>query len=158
NEVAVEQMGLLQNLIVEVRALRKEIGVEEKAAVPIELRIDEQLKSIVHANQPIIERLSRVSEIRCVNQISAALAKHATSQFDVPVVYERKIDVAAECEKLNKEIARQERNVANADRQLGNPTYIAKAPPHIVEGLKKQRDEAQHLLDKLRADRDALNC
>ena len=33
-------MALLQSLIVEVRALRKEIGVEEKAATPIELRTD----------------------------------------------------------------------------------------------------------------------
>ena len=155
---ALDQMGLLQSLIVEVRALRKEIGVEEKVAVPIELRIDGQVKNVVSENQPIIERLARVTEVRFVNQISGGLAKHATSQFDVSVVYERKIDVAAECEKLNKEIAKQEKNVASSDRQLGNPAFTAKAPTHIVEGLKKQRDEAQHLLDKLRSDRDSLGC
>jgi len=155
---ALDQMGLLQSLIVEVRALRKEIGVEEKVAVPIELRIDGQVKNVVSENRPIIERLARVTEVRFVNQISGGLAKHATSQFDVSVVYERKIDVAAECEKLNKEIAKQEKNVASSDRQLGNPAFTAKAPTHIVEGLKKQRDEAQHLLDKLRSDRDSLGC
>ena len=153
-----EEMALLQSLIVEVRAIRKEIGVEEKAAVPIELRIGESLKPAISQNAAIVERLARVSEIRFVSQISAGLAKHATSQFDAAVVYERKIDVAAECEKLNKEIAKQEKNVANADRQLANPTYIAKAPTHIVDGLRKQRDEAQHLLDKLRADRTSLGC
>ena len=152
------EMALLQSLIVEVRAIRKEIGVEEKAAVPIELRIGESLKPAISQNAAIVERLARVSEIRFVSQISAGLAKHATSQFDAAVVYERKIDVAAECEKLNKEIAKQEKNVANADRQLANPTYIAKAPTHIVDGLRKQRDEAQHLLDKLRADRTSLGC
>ena len=155
---AVEQMGLVQNLIVEVRALRKEIGVEEKASVPIELRIDENLKPIISENSAIVERLARVTEVRFVNKISSGLAKHATSQFEAAVVYERKIDVAAECEKLSKEIAKQEKNVANADRQLGNEGFLAKAPAHIVEGLKKQRDEAQHLLDKLRGDRDALGC
>jgi len=76
----------------------------------------------------------------------------------VAVVYERKIDVAAECEKLSKEIAKQEKIVANADRQLNNPGFTAKAPVHIVEGLKKQRDDAQQLLDKLRRDRDSLGC
>jgi valyl-tRNA synthetase len=155
---AIEQMHLVQNLIVEIRALRKEIGVEEKATVPIELRIDGQLKTVVSQNQPIIERLARVTEVRFVDQISTGLAKHATSQFDVAVVYERKIDVAAECEKLNKEIAKQEKNVTNSNRQLGNPSFTAKAPAHIVEGLKKQRDEAQRLLDKLRSDRDSLGC
>jgi valyl-tRNA synthetase len=156
--VALQHMRLLQELIVEIRALRKEIGVEEKALVPVELRIDQQFRTVISENHAIVERLARVSDIRFVPQISDGLAKHATPQFDIAVVYERKIDVAAECERLNKEIARQEKNVANADRQLGNPTFTAKAPPHIVEGLKKQRDEAQHLLDKLRADRDSLGC
>jgi valyl-tRNA synthetase len=41
---------------------------------------------------------------------------------------------------------------------LGNEGFLAKAPAHIVEGLKKQREEAQHLLDKLRGDRGALGC
>ena len=158
DSAALEQMGLLQNLIVEIRALRKEIGVEEKATVPIELRIDEHLEFVISQNSATVERLARVAEVRFVPQISSGLARHATPQFDVAVVYERKIDVATECEKLNKEIAKQEKNVANADRQLGNPTFTAKAPPHIVEGLKKQRDEAQHLLDKLRTDRDSLGC
>ena len=33
-------MSTLQSLIVEIRVLRKEIGVEEKAFTPIELRLD----------------------------------------------------------------------------------------------------------------------
>ncbi len=155
---AQDQMTLLQSVIVEVRALRKEIGVEEKAAVPIEVRTEAQWKPVISGNLPIIERLGRVTEILFVDQISAGLAKHSTSHFDVAVVYERKIDVAAECEKLSKEIAKQEKIVANADRQLNNPGFTAKAPAHIVEGLKKQRDDAQQLLDKLRRDRDSLGC
>ena len=58
--------------------------------------------------------------------------------------------------KKAKEIAQQEKIIANSDRQLNNPGFTAKAPAHIVEGLKKQRDEAQQLLDKLRRDLDSL--
>ena len=100
--------------------------------------------------------MARVSEVRFVDQISAGLARHSTSQFDVAVIYERKIDVAAEREKLNKEMAKQEKIIANSDRQLNNPGFTAKAPAHIVDGLKKQRDDAQQLLDKLRRDLDSL--
>jgi valyl-tRNA synthetase len=106
---------------------------------------------------PIIQRLARVNEPKLVPEISASLAKRHHPAFEVGVP-KPQIDVAAECEKLNKEIAKQEKNVANADRQLGNSAFTAKAPAHIVEGLKKQRDEAQHLLDKLRADRGSLGC
>ncbi len=66
-------------------------------------------------------------------------------QFDVAIIYERKIDVAAERDKLTKEIARLEKIIVNAERQLNNPGFTAKAPAHIVEGLKKQRDDAQQL-------------
>jgi valyl-tRNA synthetase len=153
---SVQDMSLLQELIVEVRALRKEIGVEEKAVVPTEVRIDSSLKDIISENHAIVERLARVSDVRFVDQISAGLAKHSTSQFDVAVIYERKIDVAAEREKLTKEIARLAKIIANSDRQLNNPGFTAKAPAHIVEGLTKQRDDAQQLLDKLRRDLNSL--
>ncbi len=153
---ALDGMTLLQELIVEVRALRKEIGVEEKAVVPIEVRIDADLKQVISGNLAIIERLARVSDVRFVDRISAGLARHSRPQFDVAVIYERKIDVAAERAKKDKEIAQQEKNIANSDRQLNNPGFTAKAPAHIVEGLKKQRDEAQQLLDKLRRDLDSL--
>ena len=150
------EMTLLQELTVEVRALRKEIGVEEKAVVPIEVRINEDLKLVISRNLAIVERLARVSEVRFVNPISAGLAKHSTPQFDVAVVYERKVDVAAERDKLTREIARLEKIIANAERQLNNPGFTAKAPANIVEGLKKQRDDAQQLLDKFRRDLDSL--
>jgi valyl-tRNA synthetase len=150
------EMEAIQSLTVEVRALRKEIGVEEKATVPIEVRADAALQKTITDNRAIVERLARVSEIRFAAQISPGLAKHATPKFDVAVVYERKIDIAAERAKKDKEIAQQEKIIANSDRQLNNPGFTAKAPAHIVEGLKKQRDEAQQLLDKLRRDLDSL--
>ena len=89
----------------------------------------EHLKTAVGENHAIIDRLARVSEIRFVDADlrRPRQALHA-ADFDVAVVYERKIDVAAECEKLNKEIAKQEKNVANADRQLGNPSLHRQGP------------------------------
>ncbi len=154
---AVGAMEVVQELITGVRALRKEIGVEEKATVPIEVRTDATSRKIAEKNRDIIERLARVSEVLFTDQITVGLSKHSTPAFDVAVLYERKIDVEAEREKKTKEIAKQEQLIANADRQLSNSAFLAKAPPHIVAGLKKQRDEAQRLLDKLRDDLDSLS-
>ena len=104
----------------------------------------------------IVERLARVSELRIVEQIATGVSKHSTANFDVAVIYERTVDVTAERERSKKEIARQEKIIANAGRQLGNPGFIEKAPAHIVEGLKKQLAEARRLLEKARGDFDAL--
>jgi len=153
---AINQMALIQSLIVEARTLRKEIGVEEKATTPIEVRTDAATQAIISENSAIVERLARVSEIRFVQEISAGLSKHSTPSFDVAVVYERTIDASAERARLLKDRAQYEKIIANAERQLGNEGFLSKAPPHIVEGLKKQRDEAQRLLDQARRDLDAL--
>ena len=150
DEAAVEQMELLQSVIVEIRALRKEIGVEEKAVTPVELRVDGALRPAVEQNSAMIERLARVGEIRFVDQISAGLSKHHTPNFDVAVIFERKIDVAAERERLTRDIAKYEKGLASAERQLGNEGFLAKAPAHVVEGLKKQEAETRSLLDKAR--------
>jgi valyl-tRNA synthetase len=151
---ALAQMMLLQNLIVEVRALRKEIGVEEKAVIPIEVQTGDATRKIIVANATMVERLARVSEIRFVDAISTGLSKHSTPGFDVAVVYERKIDEAAERERRRKEREKLDRDIANAERQLNNPGFTSKAPPHIVEGLKKQLDENRRLRDKLGDDLD----
>ncbi len=156
DEADLTNMRLLQDFVTGIRWLRKENGVEEKATVPVELRIDASLKHVSEENHEIIERLARVSEVRMVQTISAGLKKHSAPEFDIAVIYERTIDAAAERERLKKEIARLEKGLESADRQLNNPGFIGKAPAHVVEGLKKQREETQRLLDKLRSDLDSL--
>jgi valyl-tRNA synthetase len=154
--IAQIDMNTIQTLIVEVRTLRKEIGVEEKAATPIELRIDPEAREAVEKSQEIVERLAKVSEVKFVDQITPGLPLRTRFYFDVAVVYERHIDIPAERARHTKEIAQHEKNIASADRQLNNPGFVEKAPPHVVEGLRKQRDESQLLLDKARAALAAL--
>ena len=151
---AIEEMTFMQNLITEIRGLRKEIGVEEKTIVPIEVRADAVSRKIAEGNRDIVERLARVSGVRFVEQITTGLSKHSTAAFDVGVLYERTIDVPAERERLTKDIAKYEKGLAAAERQLGNEAFLAKAPAHVVEGLKKQESETRLLLEKAKA---ALN-
>jgi valyl-tRNA synthetase len=148
------EMEQLQSLINEIRALRKEICVEEKAVTPVELRVvkvDAALQVLVQENSAIVERLARASEIRIVAEITAGLAKHSTPDFDVAVIYERTVDVPAERARLTKDIEKFEKGIAAAERQLGNEGFLAKAPVHVVEGLKKQESETRALLEKARA-------
>ena len=156
DERVLVEMSMLQSLIVEVRTLRKEIGVEEKAVTPIELRIGTHLRPVVKENSAMVERLARVTEVRFADQITAGLSKHSTADFDVAVVYERTVDVAAERERLTRDIAKYEKGLAAAERQLGNESFLAKAPAQVVEGLKKQESETRLLMEKARAALDTL--
>jgi valyl-tRNA synthetase len=61
------------------------------------------------------------------------------------------IDVAAERERLLKDLAKYEKGLTAAEKQLGNETFMGRAPAHIVDGLRKQEAETRVLWEKTRA-------
>ncbi|HEX4006180.1 MAG TPA: valine--tRNA ligase [Acidobacteriaceae bacterium] len=141
--------ALLQELIVSVRALRKDLGVEEKLAVPV--RMHALVPGLPFAeNLDIIQRLARVSSIEPVDALPEGAAVRSTPQFDVQVIYEKKVDTIAERERLTKELARFEKEQANAGRQLGNEAFLAKAPASVVEGIRRRTAELVVLIEKTR--------
>jgi valyl-tRNA synthetase len=152
---ALSAMELVQRLIVEIRALRKETGVEEKVITPVEVHTDVIYQGLFREANTIVQRLARVSEPKLVAVISAGLAKRHTPAFEVGIP-KPQIDAAAERERLTKELAIVEKRIASREGQLNNPGFLSKAPQHIVDGLKKQLDEDRGLRDKFRRDLDSL--
>jgi len=143
-------MAILQDLIISVRNLRAELKVEPKVKVAIEVFAhDPQTNALVGQNREAIERLASVSTITDATQARASQApSRATARFDVRVIYEKKIDVAAERERLTKELEKMEKEIANGQRQLSNEGFLAKAPANVVEGLKKRNGELADLREK----------
>ena len=82
----------------------------------------------------------------------------STARFDVHVVYERKIDAAAECERLRKELEKLEKGIGSGQRQLGNDQFLAKAPANVVENLRKQQGELAVLKEKTLSKLQELGC
>ena len=143
DDAAEREMALLQELIVEVRDLRRTLGVEDKAAVPIRLRISPRGRAEIERSAGIVYRLARVSSIEFVQALPEG-AVRSTASFDVAVLYERKIDPAAERERLTKDLARLEKEAANAERQLGNADFLSKAPAKVIDGLRRRSGGVEH--------------
>ncbi len=149
---AEEALGLLQELIVSVRALRKEMGVPEKEATPVLVYSGQvHVVELTIANADMLAKLARVSSVSASEEALSGSGSKNTASFDVRVVYERVVDVPAERERWTKEIAKLEKVLASSQKQLGNDAFLAKAPAPIVEGLKKQGAETKLLLDKAQA-------
>jgi valyl-tRNA synthetase len=152
-------MAVLQDLIVSVRNLRAELKVEPKVKVPIEVYAHEpEVRSLFEQNLAAVERLGNVEKIAFVAaSLERVPGARSTSRFDVHVVYEKKIDVAAERKRLTKELEKIEKQLASAQARLGDEQFLKKAPPHVVEGLRKQVEEAATLRDKIVAKLKELN-
>jgi valyl-tRNA synthetase len=160
NLSAETEMAILQDLIVNIRNVRAELRVEPKVKVPIEIFAPElAIRAMIEQNRSAIERLANVEKITF---LESSLAKQAgarsTARFDVHVIYERTIDVAAECERLKKELEKIEKELANNQKQLGNEQFLAKAPGNVVEGLRKRGKELTGLREKIKSQMEQLGC
>jgi valyl-tRNA synthetase len=153
---SVEAMDVLQELMVTIRGLRKELGVPEKEATPVQVHASNRVATLADANADMLAKLARVSSVVLVQDAPTGNNARATANFDIAVVYERQIDVTAERERLQKDLAKFEKGLQAAERQLGNEGFVAKAPAHIVEGLKKQSSETRALKEKAEAALAAL--
>jgi len=152
-------MAILQDLIVAVRTLRAELKVEQKQKVPIQVFTQEaQIQALFEQNRRAIERLASVDGMTFVEiSLSKSAGARSTARFDVHVVYEKKIDVAAERERLRKELEQIEKEIGNGQRQLSNQQFLAKAPAKVVEGMRARAQELAVLRKKAQSKLDELN-
>jgi valyl-tRNA synthetase len=158
--VAETEMAILQDLVVNIRNLRAELKIEQKTKVPIEVFAHEpEIRAMVEHNRGSVERLGNVEKITFVEHSLAKLAgSRSTARFDVHVIYERKIDVASECERLKKELERLEKVIGTNQKQLDNPQFVGRAPQNVVEGVRKQQLELAILRDKTVSKLRELGC
>jgi valyl-tRNA synthetase len=147
---AERNMAIVQDLIVSVRNLRAELKVEPKQKVPIQIYThDAGIGTLLEQNRGPIERLAGVESVSFVGDSLANLpGARSTARFDVHVVYEKKLDVAAERERLEKELAQIEKEIGNGQRQLSNQQFLAKAPAKVVEGMKNRAQELAVMREK----------
>jgi len=153
-------MAILQDLIVSIRNLRAELKVEQKLRVPVQVFVeDSAIGLLIDENRNAVERLANVESISFVGHSLAKLSgtRH-TARFEVHIVYEKKIDLAAECERLKKELAKIEKEVANGQNQLNNEMFLAKAPPQVVEGIRRRAGELTVLQEKTKSQLQELGC
>src|SRR5262249_29318457 len=142
NDQAEAEMTVLQDLIVNFRNIRAEMKVEPKVKTPVRIFADDDVRKLVKENRGMIERLANVEGLEFSSEsLAQKPGARTTPRFEVCVIYEQKVDIPAERERLGKELKKLESEYANAQRQLANDQFLKKAPANVVEGLRKRADE-----------------
>jgi valyl-tRNA synthetase len=141
------EMAILQDLVVAVRTIRADLKIEPKQKLAIEVRADPELRNLMERDRSSLERMANVGSVAFVEgSLAKAVGARSTARFDVRVIYERKIDIAAERDRLYKELAKMSGEMDRATAQLSNETFLAKAPEQVVSGLEQRRAELEVLI------------
>ena len=152
DQASIAQITLLQELTTACRSLRSEMNLSPAARVPLIAAGD---ATILNALAPYISSLGKLSEVQVVTELPEGDAPVSiVGNFKLMLKVE--IDVAAERERLDKEIARLANEITKAKAKLGNESFVARAPAAVVEQEKKRMEDFGATLVQLQAQRKKL--
>jgi valyl-tRNA synthetase len=154
---AMEQITLLQEIIIACRKLRSEMNLSPAQRVPLIISsgIAAGDKDTLNTLSPYISSLAKLSEVQYVAEQPEGDAAFAiVGPFRLMLKVE--INVAAECERLDKEIARLQNEINKTQIKLSNPNFVDRAPVAVVEQERKRMEEFGTTLAQLQTQRGKL--
>jgi valyl-tRNA synthetase len=151
-------IALLKRLIEACRTLRGEMKLGPDKRVP--LAVNGPTEAIARF-APYLQALAKLSEVTPVADLAAANPAGVApvvvvDDFKLMLVIE--VDLAAERERLQKEIARLECEITKAQGKLGNANFVERAPAAVVAQEKERLAGFVSTLEKVREQYGRLNA
>ncbi len=150
DEQAEAWMAQLKALTDACRNLRGEMQLSPAQRVPLLMEgtsAEEQAQ--LQAFAPYLQALAKLADVQVLPtlpQSPAPVSVVGTARLMLKV----EIDVAAERERLSKEVARLEGEIGKANAKLSNESFVARAPANVVAQEKERVANFSATLDKLR--------
>jgi valyl-tRNA synthetase len=155
---AEQHFGLLQEVITRIRDARNQANVEPARRISAIIAAGDYV-SMLAAQAPLIEFLARTE----TPQLHAHLAQkpeQAMSLLAGPVeIYlplAGMLDIARELERLDKEIAQAQQEIARLTTKLANENFVSKAKPEVVDKEREKLAAQEDRISKLQARRAKL--
>ncbi|MDD2976466.1 valine--tRNA ligase [Aquabacterium sp.] len=142
-------MAKLKAIVGTTRNLRSEMNLSPAERMPLLVTGDAEF---ITKAAPVLKALGKLSEVKQLDEAAfaeaTALAPVAV-QGDARLALHVEIDVAAEKERLTKEIKRLEGEIVKAQAKLGNESFVARAPAAVVEQEKQRMADFGATLERV---------
>ena len=147
DDVAEGWVSLLKQAVDACRSLRGEMSISPAARVPL-IAVGDAAQLALYA--PYLKALAKLEDVTIVDELPEADAPvMIVEEFKLMLKVE--IDLAAEKERLSKEVARLEGEISKANAKLGNESFVARAPAAVVEQEQARVAEFSANLEKLKS-------
>jgi valyl-tRNA synthetase len=141
------EFGLVTQVITSLRNLRAEAGLKPHQTIAALLVTeDPEEQRILTAAQAYIRELAKVESLEIAGSLATeprqvAAAVVGTVQVLVPLA--GLVDVEALRAKLQKDLAKLEKEAQGIRTRLENPTFLSRANPEVVQASRKQLAELE---------------
>jgi valyl-tRNA synthetase len=147
---AERDMSVVMGLVTAIRTIRGEMRVPPGVILPATVKATAAHTALLTAQAPLVQALARAAltvDPRATRPRSSALG--VVGGTEVYVALEGVVDLAAERQRLEKEIRRAEEAIAFGRAKLGRPEFAERAPAEIVAKEREKVAEQEALRDKL---------
>ncbi|HEX9170065.1 MAG TPA: valine--tRNA ligase, partial [Roseiarcus sp.] len=151
------EIGFVVDLIAEIRSVRSEMGVPPSTLTPLVLIApSERAERSARAWSESIKRLARVSSVEAAGAALPGALELVVRGETVALPLAGVVDLAAERVRLDKEIAREQFEIAKVEAKLGNRDFVSRAPEDIIAEHEDRLETFQARLVKLNAARERV--
>ena len=159
DEESENEIEWLKQIIVGIRTIRSESNIPPATELPVFVGNATDLdRERFKRNEAYLGRLAKVSAITILTGDEqppvSLMALCGDLEMRVPMA--GVIDIEAELARLDKEMARQEQDIAKLDSKLGNAAFTERAPADIVAAERQKREQAETALATLTLQRSQI--
>lgn len=150
---------LVQAIVEEIRRQRANVGIAPSKKIPVILKVsDQQTLKLFSDLHNVVASLAKCSELSVTvdaTKPNNSLAS-VVQNVEIFITLEGSIDKDKEREKIEKEIARLERNITGSQNKLNNEKFVKNAPENLVAYEREKLASMQESLEKVKVNLAAL--
>ena len=132
--------SLLQEVITRIRDARNQMNVEPARRIPVIMAAGAYMP-VLQAQAPLIEFLARTERPQLhtiLDQKPEQAVSLLAGTIEIYLPLAGMLDISKELERLDKEIAQANQEIARLRGKLANEAFVSRAKPEVVE---KERDK-----------------
>ncbi|HGF7510984.1 valine--tRNA ligase [Vibrio cholerae] len=152
NQEALDDIEWVKAFITSIRNLRAEYDINPGKPLEVMLKAaNEQDAARIEANKPVLISLAKLESIRLLadGEATPACATALVGKSELMIPMAGLIDKDAELDRLAKEIAKTQGEIARIEGKLGNEGFVAKAPEAVITKEREKLAGYQEALVKL---------
>ncbi len=152
NQEALDDIEWVKAFITSIRNLRAEYDINPGKPLEVMLKAaNVQDAARIEANKPVLVSLAKLESIRVLadGEATPACATALVGKSELMIPMAGLIDKDAELDRLGKEIAKTQGEIARIEGKLGNEGFVAKAPEAVITKEREKLAGYQEALVKL---------